>query len=57
MTLEEYVTLLFARLNETQIQQTVNLYSNISGVSGVVSQASAVMGESKPIFRTFPKKP
>lgn len=47
MTLEEYVTLLFSRLDDTQIQHTVNLYSNISGVEGVVSQAGAVMGESE----------
>lgn len=46
MTLEQYLTLLFSRLDDTQIQQTVDLYSNISGAADVVSQAGAAMGES-----------
>ncbi|THH19417.1 hypothetical protein EW146_g1764 [Bondarzewia mesenterica] len=45
LTLAEYVTQLFPRLNHTQVQHAVGLYSRI-GLQTVVEQAEAVMGDS-----------
>lgn len=47
ITLTDYVTQLFSRLNAEQIQHTVDLYSNVSDLPDVVLQANAIMGESE----------
>ena len=46
-TLTDYVSSLFSQMDESQIQQTVDIYSNVSDLPDVLSQAEAVMGESK----------
>lgn len=46
-TLTDYVSSLFSLMNEAQIQQTVEIYSNVSDLPDVLSQAEAVMGESE----------
>ncbi|EIM89549.1 alpha/beta-hydrolase [Stereum hirsutum FP-91666 SS1] len=53
MTLEQYLTLLFSRLDDTQIRHTVDLYLNISNAADVVSQAGAAMGENVFICPTY----
>lgn len=45
-SLTDYVTQLFSRLNESQIQHTVDLYSSVPDLPNVLSQAEAIMGES-----------
>lgn len=45
-SLADYVSQLFEGLNESQIQDTVDLYSNVSSLPDTLSQAEAVMGES-----------
>lgn len=46
-TLTNYVSSLFSRMNESQIQHTVEIYSEVSDLPDVLSQAEAVMGESE----------
>ena len=46
-TLTDYVSSLFSQMDESQIQQTVDIYSNVSDLPDVLSQAEAVMGESE----------
>lgn len=45
-SLADYVSQLFDGLNESQIQDTVDLYSNVPSLPDTLSQAEAVMGES-----------
>lgn len=45
-SLADYVHQLFEGLDESQIQNTVDLYSNVSSLLDTLSQAEAVMGES-----------
>ncbi|EIM89554.1 alpha/beta-hydrolase [Stereum hirsutum FP-91666 SS1] len=53
ITLTDYVTQLFSRLNAEQIQHTVDLYSNVSDLPDVVLQANAIMGENIFICPTY----
>ncbi|KAI0313761.1 alpha/beta-hydrolase [Amylostereum chailletii] len=45
-TLTEYITQLFPRMDDGQIQQAVGLYANITGLTTVPEQAALVYGEN-----------
>ncbi|EIM89556.1 alpha/beta-hydrolase [Stereum hirsutum FP-91666 SS1] len=52
-TLTDYVSSFFSLMNEAQIRQTVEIYSNVSDLPDVLSQAEAVMGENIFICPTY----
>lgn len=46
-TLTDYVTQLFSQLDESQIEQVADVYSTDPDLPDTLSQAEAIMGESK----------
>lgn len=50
-SLTDYVSALFVRMDESQINHTVDMYTEEAGLPDTLSQAEAVMGESET-FRT-----